>query len=441
MTLAVTHAPYAPAAPRLPSAVEPAMLPGQTRTTNAASPTPFGRYPVDALMNVTSRPPAVYTLGRGSWLWDSEGHRCLDLVQGWAVNTLGHAPPEIQRAVADQAGRLLQAGPGFYNEPAVLLAQRLAGLSGLERCFITSSGAEANEGAIKLARKFGRVHRRGAFEIVTFVNAFHGRTLATMSASGKPGFDTLFAPQVPGFPKAVLNDIDSVRALIGPQTVAVMVEPIQGEAGVIEADPGFLQALRVLCDERGLLLMFDEVQTGIGRTGDWFGALASGVRPDVMTLGKGLGGGVPVGALLAREAVCCFEPGDQGGTYNGNALACAAALAVLDAVDAPGFLAGVQARGDQLRAGLERLGCTLGSAPVRGRGLLLALDLPARVSAPALCEALRQRASAGDDGHADRCGLILNPVRPHSLRFMPALNIGPDEVDLALAMLDEALAR
>jgi acetylornithine/N-succinyldiaminopimelate aminotransferase len=436
MTLAVTLASDAPAAHLPSSAAAPALLPLRAHT-NATTPTPFARYPVDALMNVTSRPPAVYTHGRGSWLWDSEGHRCLDLVQGWAVNSLGHAPPEIQRAVTDQAGRLLQAGPGFYNEPAVLLAQRLARLSGFERSFITSSGAEANEGAIKLARKFGRVHRGGAFEIIGFANAFHGRTLATMSASGKPGFDTLFAPQVPGFPKARLNDIDSVRALVGPQTVAVLVEPIQGEAGVIEADPRFLQALRALCDERGLLLMFDEVQTGIGRTGDWFGAEASGVKPDVMTLGKGLGGGVPIGALLAREAVCCFEPGDQGGTFNGNALACAAALAVLDAVAAPGFLSSVRARGDQLHTGLERIGHHLGSAPVRGRGLLLALDLPASVSAPALCETLRQRASA-DGEHA---GLILNPVRPHSLRFIPALNISADEVDLALAMVDEAPGR
>lgn len=395
---------------------------------------PYDRYPVEAVMHVTHRPRAVYTHGQGSWLWDSEGRRCLDLVQGWAVNTLGHAPAVIVRALADQAGRLLQAGPGFHNDRAIALADRLATLSGLDRCFITTSGAEANEGAIKLARKFGRVKLGGAFEIVTFVDAFHGRSIATMSASGKPGFDTMYAPQVPGFPKARLNDLDSVLAVIGPRTVAVMLEPIQGEAGVIEAEPAFLQALRRLCDERGLLLIFDEVQTGIGRTGYWWGWQASGVQPDVMTLGKGLGGGVPIGALLAREAACCFEPGDQGGTYHGNALVSAAALAVLDAVAAPGFLDAVQRRSEQLRAGLAALAGRPGA--VHGRGLLLALELPAGRESGVLCDALRARASV--DGQ--RCGLLLNPVRPQRLRFVPALDITPQEIDLALGMLGEALA-
>ncbi|MBL8304981.1 MAG: aminotransferase class III-fold pyridoxal phosphate-dependent enzyme [Ideonella sp.] len=395
---------------------------------------PYDRYPVEAVMHVTHRPRAVYTHGQGSWLWDSEGRRCLDLVQGWAVNTLGHAPAVIARALADQAGRLLQAGPGFHNDRAIALADRLATLSGLDRCFITTSGAEANEGAIKLARKFGRVQRGGAFEIVTFVDAFHGRSIATMSASGKPGFDTMYAPQVPGFPKARLNDLDSVLAVIGPRTVAVMLEPIQGEAGVIEAEPAFLQALRRLCDERGLLLIFDEVQTGIGRTGHWWGWQASGVQPDVMTLGKGLGGGVPIGALLAREAACCFEPGDQGGTYHGNALVSAAALAVLDAVAAPGFLDAVQRRSEQLRAGLAALAGRPGA--VHGRGLLLAMELPAGRESGVLCDALRARASV--DGQ--RCGLLLNPVRPQRLRFMPALDITRQEIDLALGMLGEALA-
>ena len=397
---------------------------------------PYDHYPVDAVMHVTHRPRAVFTRGQGSWLWDSEGRCCLDLVQGWAVNTLGHAPTVVARALSDQAGRLLQAGPGFHNDRAIALAERLTALSGLDRCFITTSGAEANEGAIKLARKFGRVKRGGAFEIVTFVNAFHGRSIATMSASGKPGFDTMYAPQVPGFPKARLNDLDSVAAAIGPRTVAVMLEPIQGEAGVIEAEPAFLQALRRLCDERGLLLMFDEVQTGVGRTGDWWGWQATGVRPDVMTLGKGLGGGVPIGALLAREAVCCFEPGDQGGTYHGNALVSAAALAVLTAVAAPGFLDAVRQRGEHLRAGLVALAGARGAAAVHGRGLLLALDLPPGREAGPLCEVLRGRASLDGQG----CGLLLNPVRPQRLRFMPALDITPREIDLALAMLGEALA-
>jgi acetylornithine/N-succinyldiaminopimelate aminotransferase len=397
------------------------------------APAPFAHYPVRALMHVTQRPDAVFTHGRGSWLWDSEGRRYLDLVQGWAVNTLGHAPPALARALALQSQRLLQPGPGLYNDRAVELAQRLTQLSGLDRCYFTGGGAEANEGAIKLARKFGQLRRGGAHEIITFADAFHGRTLATMSASGKPGFERLFEPKVPGFPKAKLNDIDSVAALIGPQTVAVLLEPIQGEAGVIEATPAFLRDLRRLCSDLGLLLMFDEVQTGIGRTGQLWGWQASGVQPDVMTLGKGLGGGAPIGALLAREAVCCFVPGDQGGTYHGNPLMCAAGLAIVDAVTASGFLEHTRARGEQLRAGLQQLADELGSAPVRGRGLLLALDLPQPEQATQLAETLRRQAQ----GHQP--GLLVNAVRPQRLRFVPALNIGADEVDLALRMLRAAL--
>jgi acetylornithine/N-succinyldiaminopimelate aminotransferase len=214
-----------------------------------------------------------------------------------------------------------------------------------------------------------------------------------------------------------------------------MLEPIQGEAGVIEASAAFLQQLRALCDAHGLLLILDEIQTGVGRTGDLWGHVASGVTPDVMTLGKGLGGGVPIGALLAREDVCCFAPGDQGGTYNGNALVCAVALVVLDAVTAPGFLDGVRARGQQLRAGLDTITQRIGCAPVDGRGLLLASDLPQPDQAPRLVAALRERARIAPA----QPGLLVNPVRPQRLRWIPALNITADEVDLALAMLGEAL--
>jgi acetylornithine/N-succinyldiaminopimelate aminotransferase len=393
--------------------------------------TPFDHYPVQALMRVAERPRAVFTHGRGSWLWDSEGRAYLDLVQGWAVNTLGHAPQAISEALAAQSTRLLQPGPGLYNDQAIALAERLARLSGLERCFFTSSGAEANEGAIKLARKFGQVHRGGAHEIITFDNAFHGRSLATMSASGKPGFERMFEPKVPGFPKARFNDLSSVAALIGPNTVAVMLEPIQGEAGVIEARPEFLQGLRRVCDELGLLLIFDEVQTGIGRTGTLFGFEAAGVRPDILTLGKGLGGGVPIGALVAREAVSCFAPGEQGGTYCGNALMCAVALALLDVVTAPGFLESVRERGEQCRAGLERLAQRFGAGPVHGRGLLLALELPQPDQAPRVAEAARR---------LDGDSLLVNAPRPQRLRLMPALNIAHDEVELALSLLDRVLS-
>ena len=401
-----------------------------TETLSAA----FDPQSVQALMPVTTRPAAVFTQGRGSWLWDSEGRRYLDLVQGWAVNTLGHAPPELARALSAQAQRLLQPGPGLYNDRAVELAQRLTQLSGMHHAYFTGGGAEANEGAIKLARKWGQLHRGGAYEIVTLQDAFHGRTLATMSASGKPGFDRLFEPKVPGFPKARLNDLASVAALVGPNTVAVMLEPIQGEAGVVVAEDGFLCDLRRLCDELGLLLIFDEVQTGMGRTGTLWGWQHSGVRPDIMTLGKGLGGGAPIGALLASQRASCFAPGDQGGTYHGNPLMCAAALAVVDAVTRSGFLEQVRERGAQLRQGLDALATELGTGPVRGRGLLLALDLPQPDQAAQVAESLRRRAQG------DAPGLLVNAVRPQRLRFVPALNLQADEVTLALAMLRQALA-
>ncbi|MFN7725820.1 MAG: aminotransferase class III-fold pyridoxal phosphate-dependent enzyme [Rubrivivax sp.] len=384
-------------------------------------------------MPVAHKPAAVFTHGRGSWLWDSEGRSHLDLVQGWAVNTLGHAPPEISAALATQSQRLLQPGPGLHNDRAAALAQRLAQLTGLHHAFFTSSGAEANEGAVKLARRYGQKHRGGAFEVITFDNSFHGRTLAMMSASGKPGFDSLFAPGVPGFPKARLNDLASVQALVNERTAAVMVEPIQGEAGVLEAQPEFLLGLRRLCDAHGLLLIFDEVQTGVGRTGRLWGFEHSGVRPDVMTLGKGLGGGVPIGALLASEAASCFNLGDQGGTYNGNPLVCAVALAVLEVVTASGFLQQVRERGVQLREGLADLGRRVGGGPVSGQGLLLALPLAGAEQASNAAVALLARASVS------RPGLLVNAVRPNRLRFAPALNVQPNELNLGLALLATAL--
>jgi acetylornithine/N-succinyldiaminopimelate aminotransferase len=385
----------------------------------------------DALMWITQRPELVFVAGRGSWLTDARGKRYLDFVQGWAVNCLGHCPDEIRDALAAQAARLINPSPAFFNEPAARLAQLLVANSGFDRVFFANTGAEANEGAIKLARKWGQKQRGGAYEIVTFENSFHGRTLATMSASGKPGWDKLFAPQVPGFPKARLNDIASVEALIGDNTVAVMLEPVQGEAGVIPATPEFLRALRALTTARGLLLIVDEVQTGMGRTGKLFAHEHAGIEPDIMTLGKGIGGGVPLAALLAREAVCCFEAGDQGGTYNGNPLMTAVGLAVLETLLAPGFMDEVAAKGEYLAAGLNGLSAEFGLAGERGAGLLRALVL-ADERAPALVEAARELAPEG---------LLLNAPRPNLLRFMPALTVSRDEIDQMLEMLRGLLAR
>src|SRR5690606_27049811 len=239
--------------------------------------------------------------------------------------------------------------------------------------FFANSGAEANEGAIKLARKWGQLKRNGAFKIITFDHSFHGRTLATMSASGKAGWDTLFAPQVGGFPKATLNDIDSVRTLIDDDTVAIMLEPVQGEGGVLPATKEFMHSLRQLTREHNLLLIVDEVQTGVGRTGQLFAYQHFGIEPDIMTLAKGIGGGVPLAALCAREEVSVFQHGDQGGTYNGNPLMTAAGIAVFDTINAPGFLDSVNERAQQLSEGLLRLVAKWGMKGERGQGLLRAL--------------------------------------------------------------------
>ena len=392
--------------------------------------TPFAAAPAaNALMWITQRPQLVFAEGRGSWLVDQLGKRYLDFVQGWAVNCLGHGHPAIVEALASQAGKLINPSPAFYNEPSLKLAAGLAAHSCFDRVFFASTGAEANEGAIKLARKWGQKHKGGAHEIITFAGGFHGRTLATMSASGKPGWDTLFAPQVPGFPKAQLNDLDSVAALINERTVAIMLEPIQGEGGVVPASLEFLQLLRQICDDRGLLLIVDEVQTGMGRTGKLFAHQHAGIEPDIMTLGKGIGGGVPLSALLAKESVCCFEAGDQGGTYNGNPLMTAVGAAVLGVLTAPGFLDEVAAKGEYLGAGLRRLSDRLGLRGERGEGLLRALLL-ADERGPAIVEAARERGPEG---------LLLNAPRPHLLRFMPSLTVSREEIDQMLAWLEELL--
>ncbi|HMI16688.1 MAG TPA: aminotransferase class III-fold pyridoxal phosphate-dependent enzyme, partial [Bradyrhizobium sp.] len=312
-------------------------------------------HPFDALMNITARPPTVFVRGEGSYLWDDGGKRYLDFIQGWAVNCLGHSPPQIAEALAAQAKLLLTPSPAFYNGPSLKLAKALTDRSCFDQVFFTNSGAEANEGAIKLARKYGALHKNGAYKIITFEGAFHGRTLATMSASGKKAFEPLFEPKVPGFPKAKLNDLASVKRLINDKTIGVMLEPIQGEAGVWPATDQFLRELRALTKEHGLLLIFDEIQTGIGRTGMLFHYEHAGIEPDIMTLGKGIGGGVPLAALLATEAASCFEHGDQGGTFNGNPLMCAAGLAVLQCIGTPDFLKSVADTGLFLASELQRI--------------------------------------------------------------------------------------
>ncbi len=381
---------------------------------------------VSRVMKITARPPIVMVEGRGSWIWDADGKRYLDFIQGWAVNCLGHAPEVIADALHAQARRLINPSPAFYNEPMARLAALIADSSGLADVFPCNSGAEANEGAIKLARKWGAKHKGGAFEIITMDHAFHGRTLATMSASGKPGWDTLFEPKVPGFPKVPLGDLEAVRRAVSPRTAAVMLEPIQGEAGVLMASDDYLRGLRQLTKEAGILLIVDEIQTGIGRTGRLFGYEHAGIEPDIITLGKGLGGGVPIAALVAAETASCFEYGDQGGTFNGAPLIAAVGCAVLETVRAPGFLDAVASAGGYLAGRLRELSAELGHGEVRGRGLLLALALRDRDAAKVAQAAL------------DR-GLLINAPRPDSLRFMPSLTVSRDEIDHMVGLLRESL--
>ncbi|MBR0839823.1 acetylornithine transaminase [Bradyrhizobium liaoningense] len=385
-------------------------------------------HPYDALMDITARPQVVFVRGAGSYLWDDGRKRYLDFVQGWAVNCLGHSPPAIADALAAQARRLLTPSPAFYNEPSLKLAQALVDNSAFDQVFFANSGAEANEGAIKLARKYGSLHRNGAFEIISFEGGFHGRTLATMSASGKKAFEPLFEPKVAGFKKAKLNDIASVAKLINDNTVAVMLEPIQGESGVWPASDQFLQELRALTEAHGLLLIFDEIQTGMGRTGKLFHYEHTGISPDIMTLGKGIGGGVPLAALLATERASCFAHGDQGGTFNGNPIMCAAGLAVLDEVGKPDFLKQVTETGLLLESELQKVSARHGLGGVRGRGLLLALDLKLPIAPGIVAQAFEQ-------------GVLLNAPQLDALRFMPALNVTRAEIAEMIDCLDGILTK
>ena len=377
------------------------------------------------LMRVAVRPPRIMVRGAGSYLWDHTGVRYLDFVQGWAVNSVGHSPPELTAALLEQAGMLLTASPAFHNAPQLQFAGELVRAAGLAQVHFANSGAEANEAALKLARKWGRLHRAGAYEVITTENSFHGRTMALMAASGKPGWDRLFPPKMPGFVRVPFGDSAAVAAAITPQTVAVMVEPIQGEAGVVVPPDGYLSELRALCDAHDLLLICDEVQTGVGRAGTLFACQRESVKPDIMTLGKGLGGGVPVSAVLANERASCFVPGDQGGTYNGNPLMVAAARCVFAIVSEPAFLARVRAAGAYLEAQLSAV-CREHGLSLRGRGLLWALVLP-----DARAENVVNACFSG--------GLLLNAPRPNLLRLMPSLRVSDAEIEEMTAILRRAL--
>ena len=379
-----------------------------------------------SILFTTVRPEVVMEKGEGLYLWDTDGKKYLDFVGGWAVTSLGHSPAVIAKALARQSKVLVNASPSFLNIPMIEYARLLVNRSCFDRVFFASSGAEANEGAIKLARKYGSLYRDGAFEIITTVNSFHGRTLATMSATGKKKWENLFEPKVPGFIHVPLNDFAALKAAVNSRTCAVMLEPIQGEGGVFEVDFDYIRQLRQLCDEQGILLIFDEVQTGLARTGKLFAYQHYGVEPDVMTLAKGIGGGFPLAALLVKERFNIFEAGDQGGTYSGQPLAMAVGLAVMQEVLEKNLVDNAAMQGEYIQKKLRELAARYQLTKIRGKGLLLAFDLPTEQGAEVVAACLRQ-------------GLLVNSPQPATIRLMPALIVNTAEIDWMTEILANVL--
>jgi acetylornithine/N-succinyldiaminopimelate aminotransferase len=376
------------------------------------------------IMPTYGPPQVMFTRGEGSWLWDADGKSYLDFLSGLAVTSLGHAHPAVAETLARQSATLLHTSNLFATEHAGPAAASLDALiGGGGQVFFSNSGAEANECAIKLARKFGG---RGRHVVVSALGSFHGRTLATLHATGQPAKHEAFQPLPEGFRHVEWENLEALAAALDPTVAAVLLEPVQGEGGVHPASAEYLQGVRALCDERGVLLMIDEVQTGLGRTGRWFGFQHSGIRPDVVTVAKALGNGVPIGACWARREVAeVFRPGDHATTYGGNPLVTSVAKTVMDVmadVDAPSL---AERAGSLL---VKRLSALDGVATVRGAGLLIAVELASAPAGPVAAELLRD-------------GLIVNAVTPSALRLAPSLLVTDDEIDTAVQMIDAALRR
>lgn len=373
------------------------------------------------------RYPLVIERGAGCRVWDVDGNRYLDFLGGLAVDCLGHGPKVIVDTVARQAATLIQASNLLYSLPQIELAEYLLAHSPFNRAFFCNSGAEANEAAFKLARKWGKQERGGAYRVITTHNSFHGRTLATVAATGNAAYRDPFEPLPDGFDFVPFDDIDALADAVTDQTVAVILEPVQGEGGVNFPSDRYLGDVRALCDEQRLALIFDEVQTGVGRTGSLWAHTHWGIEPDIMTLAKGLGGGFPIGATLAKESWCVFGAGDHASTFGGNPLACAVALAVLQEIEATGLVGHVGAVGRYFR---ERLSDLVAGDPrvkeVRGKGLLVAVEFQREIARD-LVDRLREH------------GLIANAVNARTLRFVPPLIVSQEEVDEALDLLSQAL--
>jgi len=379
-------------------------------------------------MTAVERVPLTVVKGQGARVWDEEGREYLDFVGGWAVNSLGHCHPVVTRAVTEQAHLLIQTSNQFYTIPQIRLAQLLVQNSCLDKVFFGNSGAEANEGAVKLARRYGQLNLSGAYEVITTIDSFHGRTLAMVAATGQAKFQQSYPPLPTGFVNVEYDNIEAIKSATTERTCAVMVEPIQGEGGVNLPDDGYLAAIRAWCDQKGILLILDEIQTGIGRTGTLFAYEQYGVEPDIMTLAKGLASGVPIGALLAKERAAVFAPGEHGSTFGGNPLTCAAGYATVKFIIDNDIGGKAKAVGQYLIDGLERMRQKSQLiTEVRGRGLLVAMEFASDIAQSLVMACLAR-------------GLLVNRLKPNALRFMPPLIIETGEVDEALGILDSALS-
>lgn len=383
----------------------------------------------DYLMNTIARLPIVFVRGEGTRLWDADGREYLDFLAGIAVCGLGHCHPALVEAIGKQAGTLMHVSNLYHVPQGPALAGKLVELSGMGRVFFCNSGAEANEAAIKLARKWSKENRgRDRFEIITTNGSFHGRTLTTVTATGQPKYHEGFEPLVPGFKYVPYNDIAALESAVGEHTCAIMLEPIQGESGVHPATQEYMRAIKRICDERGLLLILDEVQTGLGRTGKWFGFQHYDIRPDIMSLAKTLGGGFPIGACLATNEVASgFKPGNHSSTFGGNPLACAAGLAAVQTIEDEGLVENAAEVGAYFRDALERLREQRDDIrEIRGIGLMVAMETT--------------RTDAVDIGK--RClqdGLIVNSIGSSIIRFLPPLIATKDDVDTAVRIVIKAL--
>lgn len=378
-------------------------------------------------MHVVERLPLTIVRGKGARVWDEAGKEYLDFIGGWAVNSLGHCHPVVTKAITEQAQLLIHTSNQFYTVPQIRLARLLVENSCLDKVFFGNSGAEANEAAIKLARRYGQLKLDGAYEIITTLGSFHGRTLAMVAASGQGKFQKSFPPLPTGFVNVKYNSIGAIKSATTKWTCAVMIEPVQGEGGVNLPDDSYLAEVRAWCDQKGILLILDEIQTGIGRTGTLFAYEQYGVEPDIMTLAKGLGSGVAIGAILAKKKAAVFAPGEHGSTFGGNPLACAAGYATLKFIIDNDISGKVKTVGQYLSQGLENLKPKFPFiTEVRGRGLLVAVEFKNDI-APSLVTACLEG------------GLLVNQLKPNAIRFMPPLIIGNGEVDEALGILGSVL--